>query len=236
MNKLTEIKGRITKNPKYLIPAISLAVIWLVTNILNVCHINPTIIKILRAVTFADAGVSSNPVKFIGGVIGKGMYASALYAVINFFKNKGKTAKQPFFESLKQSFSFKPAGAFIYLLGVGIAPFIMLFMAGRLSIMSVGGGVAATIIAAKNAVSGGIISKFVNLCVSKCKKLAPEFITKNFMSGMTAGMALFTLLGIKLSDKVVMIIAASICFAAIVLIILSAFGVIKLTKKKEVQS
>lgn len=223
--------SKIGKNPVQLIPAIVLAVLWFLATLLPACGVNPGVIKVLGFLSFAQAGMSSNIVKIIGGVIGKGMYATAIYSLINLIK-RDKSEKKPFFKSIAQSFSFNLKGLWVYILGAGIALFAFLFMAGNVSKWTVMGGLAATFLSAKNAVSGGFLYSFFGAVFEKTDKICAELKAKNFMSGMAAGFALAALIGLFNSNLVIIIIAGVLVIGGTVMIILDKCGVVKLGKKE----
>ena len=222
----------IGKNPVQLIPAIVLAIVWFLATLLPACGVNPGVIKTLGFLSFAEAGMSNSIVKIIGGVIGKGMFATAVYALINMIK-RGKTdKKKPLLKSIGQSFSFNTEGLWVYILGAGIASYIFLFMAGNVSKWTIMGGLAATFLSAKNVVSGGFLSRFFGSVFEKTSKGCADLKAKNFLSGMTAGFGLTTLLGLFNSNLVIIIVAGLFVLGGIVMIILDKCGVVKLGKKE----
>ncbi|MDD4078050.1 MAG: hypothetical protein PHT03_08805, partial [Bacilli bacterium] len=65
----------IFKNKKRLILIGIIALLWIIFILLPVFGINPLPVKILSFLTFAQGGISMNPLRVIGGVIGKGVFA-----------------------------------------------------------------------------------------------------------------------------------------------------------------
>lgn len=223
--------GTIGKNWKQLIPAIILAVIWLLTTILPAAGVNPAPVKLLGFLSFAEAGMSTSPIKIIGGIIGKGMFATALYSLIGIIKRAGKGNKRDPSDLLKQCFGTDINGLWLYLLGAGIATFLFVFMAGNVSRWSFMGGLAAAFLAAKNAVSGGFLSRFVRSIVSSITKKNPGAQSGSLMRGMTSGFALTAVLGMFDNNTLVLIVGAVLLAGGIVLLILDKAGVLKKTDK-----
>ena len=65
------------KNPIKLLPALILAGLWLIINILQGFGINILPVKALSFLTFAEAGMHGGIMGAIGGIIGKGMFVGA---------------------------------------------------------------------------------------------------------------------------------------------------------------
>ena len=70
------------KSKRQLIPAIVLGVIWIILIFLRLLGANTVPVNFLSFLTFAQGGLSSNPVHVVGGLIGKGVFASL---VLSFF-------------------------------------------------------------------------------------------------------------------------------------------------------
>ena len=94
-------------------------------------------------------------------------------------------------ETLKTSFGFNSDTVWSYILGAGLAIVLFVFMAGWVSYTDVMGGVAASFLSARSALSGGFLNKLMASIESKSEVKA----LKGIPSGLAAGFALGTLLG-----------------------------------------
>lgn len=225
----------IGKDPKRLIPVIVLSVVWILTMLLPACGVNPGIIKVLGFLSFAEAGMSNNVFRIIGGVIGKGMFATALYTLINMIKYRKSATKIPFKDKIKQTFSVNLDSLWDYLLGAGIASFLFLFMAGRVTSWSFMGGVAATFLTVKNILRGGFLSRMVQSCCRTFSPKAPADAFRGVLRGMTVGFSLTTLLGFLGSNLVVIIVAGVLTLGGLTMVILTRCGVVRLGGKEDVK-
>ena len=218
------------KDPKRLIPAIVLAVIWLALAIMQTVGFNPIPVKVMAFITFAEAGMSGGFFGAMLGIIGKGVFAGAVSSLVGTITNKNKGEKTPFGQKIKSAFGFSLDTLFPWICGLGAAILFLAVMSGgvigRFSFM---GGVGAAFLAAKSAVSNGFVRK---LTASLTKKNAGGRSGNGvgFVSGMTVGFTLSAFLGLLNINLVLVIIGASLSFIGLVLTILQNTGVIKMGK------
>ena len=220
------------KNPKSLIPAIVLAVIWLVLNILQACGINPVPTQILSFFTFANGGMSGGVIGAIGGIIGKGLFVGAIGSIIRLITNKNKSGKRSLSDSIKGSlgFTFDALGA--YIAGAGLAFFLFLFISGGATRMAFMGGLAAAYLAGRSALTNGFLTRLLTSITSKGKTKASP-IPQGIVKGMAAGFALATLLGLINIWLVHIITGSVLLVGGVVLIILQKTGVLKNGKEAD---
>ena len=220
------------KNPKSLIPAIVLAVIWLVLNILQACGINPVPTQILSFFTFANGGMSGGVLGAIGGIIGKGLFVGAIGSIIRLITNKNKSGKRSLSDSIKGSlgFTFDALGA--YIAGAGLAFFLFLFISGGATRISFLGGIAAAYLAGMSVLNNGFLTRLLTSITSKGKNKASP-IPQGIVKGLTSGFALSSFLGLIDIWLVILITGSVLLVGGIVLMILQLTGVLKIGKEAQ---
>ncbi|MCR5457378.1 MAG: zinc ribbon domain-containing protein [Clostridiales bacterium] len=218
------------KDPKKLIPAIVLAVIWLVLNILQACGINPIPTQILSFLTFANGGMSGGILGAIGGILGKGLFVGAIGSIIKRITTKNKSGKRSFAESIKGAFGFSSDALGAYILGAGLAFFLFLFISGGATRISFLGGIAAAYLAGMSVLNNGFLTRLLTSITSKGKTKASP-IPQGIIKGLTAGFALSSFLGLINSWLVILITGSVLLVAGIVLMILQLTGVLKIGKE-----
>ena len=222
------------KDPKKLIPAIVLAVIWLVLNILQACGINPIPTQILSFLTFANGGMSGGFLGAVGGIIGKGLFAGAVGSIIGLIlnKSKNKTGKTSLFGSLKGALGFTGDALGAYVLGAGLAVFLFLFISGGATRMAFMGGMAASYLAGRSVLTNGFLTRLLTSFTSKGKTKASP-IPAGIVKGLSAGFALSSLLGLINISLIHIILGSILVVGGIVLIILQKTGVLKFGKEAD---
>ena len=217
------------KNPKAYIPTLAISLIWLTISILRTCKIAIPMNQLVSTLTFANAGSTGNPLSMLGGLFGKGVYAGALVSLVYMIGNIGKGKKLNPTETLKTSFGFNSDTVWSYILGAGLAIVLFVFMAGWVSYTDVMGGVAASFLSARSALSGGFLNKLMASIESKSEVKA----LKGIPSGLAAGFALGTLLGfIPNCNSWLWIAGAVITLGGAVMLILQKTGTVKLGGKE----
>ena len=224
--------GSAFKDPKRLIPAFVLAVVWLTLNILQACGINPIPAQILSFFTFANGGMSGGFFGAVGGILGKGIFAGALVSLIGLFTRKGG-AKRSFGETLKWAFGVSLDTLWAYLTGIGAAMLLYLFISGGATRISFMGGIAAAFLAARAALSGGFLK---NLLGSFTKSKSPSNPNvSGIIRGLSVGFAASAFIGLSNINLILIITGSVLLVGGIVMMILQATGVVKLGKGASVQ-
>jgi hypothetical protein len=224
--------GSAFKDPKRLIPAIVLAVIWLTLNILQACGINPVPTQILSFLTFANGGMSGGLFGAIGGIIGKGLFVGAICSIIRVITTKNKTGKRSLAESLKGSLGFTLDALGAYILGAGVAVFLFLLISGGATRMACLGGLATSYLAGRSALTNGFLTRLLTSFISK-GKTKPSPVPQGIVKGLAAGFALSSLLGLININLILIILGSVLINAGIVLMILQLTGVIKIGKEEK---
>jgi len=177
------------RNAKKLIPAIVLAVIWVILILLPRLGINPLPVKILSFITFAQGGLSNNVFRMFGGVVGKGLFAYLVTAlVLPIFR------KQNPFKAIGSGIkgtvgSFKSMGENIVpmLAGAGIALIFFNFIAGYSSLWKSMGAVTASLLALRAIGSNGFMTRLFNSVLNRKSHKADA---KSVLAGMGTGFAI----------------------------------------------
>lgn len=222
------------KKPKKLIPAIVLAVIWLVINILQASGVNPPIVRVISFLTFADAGTHGGFIGAVGGIIGKGMFVGAIVLILGLFKKKNKGERRSLKETIIGSFGFSLDTLFVYLTGIGVSMLFYLFISGGALKVSFMGGMGAMILAAFTALNGGFLVGLINAFTSRGKtKASPT--GRSIARGLALGFIISAFLGL-IGIKLILIITGLVLIVGgIVMMILQKTGVVKLGKEDNKQ-
>lgn len=224
--------GAAVKDPKRLIPALALALVWLVLNVLQACGVNPFPTRILSFLTFAGGGTSGGVLGAVGGIVGKGIFAGALVSLIGLFTRKGGV-KRSFGETVKGAFGVSPDTLWAYLCGIGAAMLLYLFLSGGAIRASFMGGIAAAFLAARAALSGGFLRQLLG-SFTKSKNASHPNVS-GIVRGLAAGFAAAALLGMT-DVKLILILLGGLLFVGGgVMMILQATGVVRLGKGAQAQ-
>jgi len=221
------------KNPKKLIPAIVLAVLWLAIGIIQAAGWNPVPVKIISFLTFAQAGMNGGFFGAVGGIIGKSVFAGAVASLVNSLTNKNKRKKRSFGETAKGALGVSLDTLFAWIFGIGTAILLFAVISGgvitRFSFM---GGVAAAYLAGKSALNGGFLSRLSGSCARLFKgKVGTGGDGSGFVRGMSVGFALGAFFGLLNINLVLIIVGASLAGVGLILTILQKIGVIKMGKE-----
>ncbi len=229
--------GSCLKNPKYIILTLLVIifyfVVWLILNILQSLGINPWPLKILSFLTCADGGMSGGFLGGVGGIVGKGVFVSGMITLISpLFRKKG-SSKRSFGDTLKGTFLIKREMIGYYVLGIGIALIIYIFITGGATRIACLCGVGAMIVSARSAVNNGFLSRIIGSLIPG--KNAAGGAGLGLMKGYVIGFAISVFLGVVTGTRFIPILLSfPIILTGILLIILNLVGVIK--PKKEVQA
>ena len=218
------------KTPKKLIPALVLAVVWLVLNILQAAGVESKFTDILSFVTFAKGGMSGGFAGAVGGILGKGLVAGAVTMLIGRIGRKGSGEKRSLIERLKGSFGFSSETLFLWLTGAGAAMLIFLFISGGDTRSAFMAGLACTFLSGSAALSNGFVKQILSSFVRKSKTDVSGKITE-LIRGGTAGFAAASLIGLSGIGLILSILGGFLFVGGIVMIILTKAGVVMYRKK-----
>ena len=120
-----------------------------------------------------------------------------------------------------------------YICGIGAAMLLYLFISGGATRISFMGGIAASFLAARAALSGGFLRRLLG---SFTKSKSPSHPNVSGLTrGLSVGFAASALIGLS-GVNLILVITGSVLFAGgIVMMILQATGVVKLGKGAKVQ-
>ena len=225
--------GSAFKDPKRLIPAFVLAVVWLTLNILQACGINPITTKILSFLTFSNGGMSGGVIGAIGGILGKGIFAGALVSLIGLFTRKNTSTKRSFKDTFSSAFGISLDTMWAYLTGIGAAMLLYLFISGGATRISFMGGIAAAFLSARAALSGGFLKNLLG-SFTKSKNASNPNVS-GVIRGLSVGFAASAFIGLSNINLILIITGSVLTVGGIVMMILQATGVVKLGKGAQVQ-
>jgi len=218
------------KDPKKLIPALVLAVVWLALGILRALDVNPLPVRAMSFLTFASAGLNGGIAGAVGGILGKGVFAAAVTTLIRSLTTKNSGQKRSLGDTVKGALGVSPDTLWSWLGGIGAAIVLYTFLAGggigRYSFM---GGLAAAYLTAKAALSGGFLSRLVSSISYKIRGKATGGAA-GFLRGLTVGFSAGALLGLLNIPWILFILGALLLVGGAVMMILQATGVVKLGK------
>ena len=224
----------VLKNPKSLIPAVLLAIVWLVLNLLQVNEVDAAPVQALSFLTFANGGMSGGFLGAVGGILGKGIFAGAITTLLGALLRKSADGKRSFKDSLSGTFGVSLGTLWVYLAGAGAAMLLYLFISGGAPRLAFMGGIAAAYLAAKSVLNDGFLLRLVSSFTSKGKEVAGSGAT-GFVRGITVGFVAAALIGLS-NVNLILIITGSVLFVGgIVMIILTTMGVVKFGKEVQAQ-
>lgn len=220
------------KHPVSLIPAAILAILWLVLNLLQVNENDSSLVQVLSFLTFANGGMSGGILGFVGGIIGKGLFAGAVTTVLYAILRKRGGTKRSFKETILGTFGVTLPTLGAYLVGIGAAMFFYLFISGGATKMAFMGGLAAAYLAASAALNNGFLKRFFESFVYKGKAKTGPSISA-LIRGLTIGFTLAAFIGLTGIKLILIILGAALLIGGIVLMILQKIGILKLGKEVE---
>ena len=234
IKRLISSLGSVFKEPKKLIPAAALAILWLVLDILKASGVQGKFLQALSFLSFANGGMSGGFFGAIGGLIGKGLFAGALYCLIGVFSRKSTGSRRSLKDSLTGVFGVSLDTLWAYLTGVGAAMLLYLFISGGATRLSFMGGIAASFLAARAALSGGFLQQFLGSFAAKGKNIARPNV-QGIIRGLSAGFAAAALIGLTGVNLILIITGAVLLVGGAVMMILQAKGVVTLGKGAQAQ-
>ncbi len=227
-NMISSVKAA-GKDPKRLIPALILGVLWLVLGVLQALGVNFLPVRAMSFLTFANAGLSGGIVSAIGGIIGKGVFAGAVCTLIRSLTTKKTGQKRSFGDIVKGAIGISGDTIWSWLGGIGAALFLFSFLSGGISRYSFMGGVAAAYLTAKAALSGGFLSRLVSSVTAKIRGRASSGAAGGFLRGMTIGFSAGAVLGLLNINLILIIVGALLVLTWAVMLLLQKTGVLQTT-------
>ena len=210
---------KLGKNPKVLMTAVVLAVLWTVLGIVNGLGKTNRLTDILSWLVFAKAGLSGGLLGLLGGVVGKGLVGAGYGSL---FTGGAKR----FGAGMKGAFPGKGMGLGNFLFGFGLAGLVYVFTAGRFGRGGSMAGISGLFLSlgAITSKSGFIHSFAASLSAGSgpngSKSVSSERY-KSFLCGSAGGFALFAALsgifGIRETGAAWYIILILLLIAGIVL-------------------
>ena len=219
----------VLKNPKSLIPAVLLAIVWLVLNLLQVNEVDAAPVQALSFLTFANGGMSGGFLGAVGGILGKGIFAGAITTLLGSLLRKNADGKRSFKDSLSGTFGVSLGTLWAYLAGAGAAMLLFLFFSGGATRLAFMGGIAAAYLAAKSVLNNGFLHRLISSFTSKGKAAAGPGAA-GFVRGLTVGFLAAAFLGLTDVNLILIILGAVLFIGGVVMMILQAKGIIKLGK------
>ena len=215
--------GATFKDKKRWIPALILAFSWFILTLLPLLGINPSPVRWLSFLTFAQGGTTGGIAGLIGGVIGKGVVAYFLMSLV-LPLNRGQKPFAGITGGLKQFFpamgTKNPKQFALLLGGAGAALIGYSFMTGAVSLQNSMTGIAAFFLSLR-ALSdkAGFLRRFL---LSFSQKAGANSISagakaSRLVAGWTAGFALGIVLSALKIGKFSLLSGAILLAAAIVL-------------------
>lgn len=185
----------VLKNKKQGKFVFALSLIWFVLLLLPALGVNSSALSLLNFLTFAQGGVGGGLFSMVGGIIGKGVLANFLVALVwPLVRGKLPSGLGKSIKSLFGAFNFKnQRGLALTLLGTGFALFTYSFLTGNATWQNSMVGIAAFFLSLQ-ALSRqtGFLRGFL-LSLLKKAGLAVDLATmqvSNLMSGWAIGFAL----------------------------------------------
>ena len=183
------------REPRQLIPALVLAVLWLVLGILKSAGIEPVPVKALSFLTFANGGMEGGTAGLIGGLLGKGLFAGAVTSVVGALRKKQGGEKRGLGAAVRGGFGFTRETFWAYLAGAGAALLLYLFISGGALKAFFMSGAAAAYLAARAALHNGFLKKLLSSFTSRGREQAGPGAA-GVLRGMALGFAAAALLAL----------------------------------------
>ena len=209
------------KEPKRLIPALVLAVIWLVLDILKAAGVESQATRVLSFLSFANGGMEGGVSGLVGGLIGKGLTAGALTSLVALFGKKEETGKRGLGNTLKGGFGFTKETLGAYLTGIGAALLLYLFFSGGALKMTFMAGIASSFLAARAALHEGFLKKLLSSFTSRGKTAVGPG-PAGLIRGLALGFAAAALLALPQNPQLFLIPGGALLLGGAVLMILRA--------------
>ena len=186
---LSLIKGffKALKSPRKLLPGLILGLVWMVISILPNLGIFLPGHNIATFLTFAQGGLQGGGIGLVGGVVGKGIYASVLTGLFKKRPAKSQESQGP------KSYPGQPGAVGLLLMGIGLGFVLFNFFTWNNSVFNSVIGLVAAVgtlraIGRENGflrrLIGALTRQFSAYKVSRSKDI------KLFGGGLAAGFAL----------------------------------------------
>ena len=217
------------RDPKILIPAAVLAVLWIVLGLLRSFGVDMLPTRILSFATFAGGGMSGGIAGLVGGIIGKGVLAGAVVSLIGLFTRKRTGGKRSFGEAFLGVFGVSADTLWAYLTGIGAAMLLYLFMSGGSTRSAFVCGIAAAFLSGRAALGNGFLKRFLSSFTPKGRAGA-GWGAAGLIRGLTVGFAAAAFIGLS-GINLILIIPGAVLFAGgAVMMILQATGAVRIGK------
>lgn len=175
------------RDKKRLIPALVLAVLWIVLIFLSRADTDTAPVKILSWLTFAQGGLNGGLISQIGGILGKGLLA-ALFTSLIIDKSTLSQMKEGL-STLAAGLKGEKQTLASWLLGTALALILYNIMAGSTSIQNSMAAIACLGLSLRGLAGGGGFARqlFTSIFYKKTKQTASG---NRFMAGWAAGFAI----------------------------------------------
>lgn len=213
------------REPKRLIPALILAVVWLALDILKASGVEHGTLKAASFLTFANGGMDGGFMGFLGGLLGKGLCAGALSSLIGRFSKARGGEKRSFADTLRGGFGFRKENLWSWLAGIGAGLLLFLFISGGAVRISFMAGAAAAYLAARSALRNGLLKQLLSFAAPKGRG-AGGLNAAGLISGLALGFAAAALLSLADQWLVLLIPGGILLLGGAVMMILQAAGVL----------
>lgn len=220
--------GSAFKDPKRLIPALVLAVVWLVLDILTAVGVVSLPTSVLSFLTFARGGLSGGIAGAVGGLLGKGLLAGAVTSVVGLMTRK-KTGEKSSGNLFSRCFGVSGDSAAAWVTGIGLSLLLYSFISGGATGGAFMAGVAASYLAARSALTNGFVQRLAASLTSKGKAVAGPGAA-GFVRGLSVGFALAAAMSFVVPPAVYLIGGGVILGVGLILLVLQALGVIGKSK------
>ena len=213
------------REPKRLIPALILAFVWLVLDILKASGVEHGTLRAASFLTFANGGMEGGLLGFLGGLLGKGLCAGALSFLIGLFSKARGGEKRSLADTLRGGFGFQKDSLWSWLAGIGAGLLLFLFFSGGAVRSAFMAGAAAAYLAARSALQKGLLKQILSSAAPKSRGAGGPRAA-GLISGLALGFATAALLSLTDQWLVLLIPGGILLLGGAVMMILQAAGVL----------
>lgn len=174
------------RDKKRLIPALVLAVLWIVLIFLPRAGTDTAPVKLLSWLTFAQGGLNGGLISQIGGILGKGLLAALFTSLI--IDKSTLTQMKAGLSTLAAGLKGEKQTLASWLLGTALALILYNIMVGSTSIQNSMAAIACLGLSLRGLASGGGFARqlFTSIFYKNTKQTASS---NRFMAGWAAGFA-----------------------------------------------
>ncbi len=174
------------RDKKRLIPALVLAVLWIVLIFLSRADTDTAPVKILSWLTFAQGGLNGGLISQIGGILGKGLLAALFTSLI--IDKSTLTQMKAGLSTLAAGLKGEKQTLASWLLGTALALILYNIMVGSTSIQNSMAAIACLGLSLRGLAGGGGFARqlFTSIFYKNTKQTASS---NRFMAGWAAGFA-----------------------------------------------